>query len=362
MRYSLLKKFYFFALIFVTLNTCKSRRSGKQSQIKSVKKITYTFDSYLNACASSFGISKAQFPKIDCTKGSQVITTSRGKHINYEAFEINSKCENPSLSVNPDDACRPHSWVGQFVDKGIRWSYFCGQSSETGKNEPKADSIKVIGYREDTGATCFFETKEDAVVGVNLKQIPSFQTDLAKQYWKNPNQMANEDGSDCVSCHSGNPWIRSSHLNILTKGTKEQFVPKNTSSRSSVQIPYWVVADKNLQSLNKNRSWTPKRLETSSAPNCTMCHSIGNNFGCSINASLNMGVLNTRWHAFENTNFDKLFTHQKAFGNRVNSLETFKQSVYLKELQNVLECCDAEKLGAPNKKCRWKSLSKIISE
>jgi hypothetical protein len=356
--------------LFVSLNlllSCKAREfntiSGTENILKNSEKkgiqtnITQkklTFDSYLNACALQFGVPKISFPKIDCTQGAQVLTYSRGKPIAFDQFQTEMKCENPSLGSAPDEACRPHSWIGYTEKDGITWSYLCAQTSEAALGSPQADNVQLIAYHGATGATCFFESKEDAATGMNIKEIPKLQEDLGKTFWKTPLEMAKTDGSDCVSCHSGNPWLQSSHLSRLSKPDAKKFVPTQGHTSSNIQIPYWVVAHTALEQLSLDKSWTPKRLGNEVAPSCTGCHSIGDKNYCRSLAPFSMGQVKVQWHAFEDKSFEKVFAHKLALPKLTNQ-KVFEASTESKHLQEVLKCC--EPTEANKLSCNWRPLS-----
>ena len=173
---------------------------------------------YAAMCQPELGVA----PTVDCSQGGRIRIEVDGVEV-FENPGIHG-CDEASLQMGdcmPGSSLQRHA--GKYPDGTPRpevvWVSFCrhdGRDDIVGADVP--DSVQMIGYNYESGATCFFESADNSrwtsidetnrLVGVVPgPEDPAFD----EAYTPPPAQV------QCVSCHQAdpfihNPWIKSARL------------------------------------------------------------------------------------------------------------------------------------------------------
>lgn len=346
---------------------------GKLSPIpiEQDEKDTLTLENYINECSQALETPTIAFPKIDCSKGGQVTIFNEGEEVLGENARLRDKCDNPSMILNYNSGCFPNSWIGtlQTEDDKLQWSYLCRQFSPIASGSKAAQVIGLIVNNRVNGATCFFESKSVGKIPadylksgrIDVQKIPLIQEDKGKDFWKQPEEMAFSSGSDCVHCHSGSPFIRTPYLRQMKSFGDQAILPENTDLKGKFIKNYWVVANKKLEALNKNRNWTATTLDPKNQTTkaCTGCHQLGNGHYCSAIVPYALGedpiapwkpatLIKKDWPD-SNLHWSEFDTRLKEFGDRTE----WQESKFFQSLQQVQRCCNKNQAQDPQ--CKWVS-------
>ena len=217
---------------------------------------------YAAMCALELGVA----PTVDCGAGVLLPITVGG----VEVFEDPGlhECDKASLQIGD---CMPGSSLQRFEGRNadgtprpdVVWVSFCrhdGRDDVVGFDMP--DSVQLIGYNYDTGATCFFESgdnrpwthvdESNRLLGV----LPGPDDPAFDQAYTVP-------GVQCVRCHQAdpfnhNPWINSARL---PEDPRQPVLPVIPGPNS----PYYVVG---------GQDWDMRTIHIE-GNRCLGCHRIG---------------------------------------------------------------------------------------
>ena len=197
---------------------------------------------YAAMCEPELGVA----PTVDCGAGVPIPITKGGVEV-FEDPGLHA-CDNPSLQVGD---CMPGSSVqrhqGRSADGAPRpevvWVSFCrhdGRDDIAAADIP--DSVQMIGYNQETGATCFFESGDNSpwtfVDASNRLRgiLPGPDEPEFDQAYTVP-------GIQCVVCHQAdpfihNPWIKGARL---PEDPRQPVLPVLRSKNP----PYYVIGGAN---------------------------------------------------------------------------------------------------------------------
>ena len=194
---------------------------------------------YAKMCEPHLGV----VPTVDCGAGVPIPITVDGVEV-FENPGLHG-CDNPSLQMGD---CMPGSSVQRHAGTDsagsplpeVTWLSFCRHD---GRGEyfgfEVGNSVQLIGYNEQTGATCFFESGDNSPwtsVGENNRLIgvlPGANDPEFDDAYSVPGD------TQCVQCHQSdpfihNPWIKGA---TLPENPDEPVVPIVHGPNS----PYFVV-------------------------------------------------------------------------------------------------------------------------
>ena len=171
---------------------------------------------YAAMCELELGVA----PTVDCGAGVLIPITVDG----VEVFEDPGlhECDKASLQIGD---CMPGSSLQRYEARNADgtprpdavWVSFCRHDGRDDVvNFDMPDSVQLIGYNYDTGATCFFESGDNrpwTSVGESnrlLGVLPGPDDPAFDRAYTVP-------GVQCVRCHQAdpfnhNPWIKSARL------------------------------------------------------------------------------------------------------------------------------------------------------
>ena len=201
-------------------------------------------------------------PTVRCEDGVRVPTTVDG----VEVLESPATCDHTSM-------LKPSCDVGSKIQRhegrdaqgnplpDVTWVSFCRAAASTATS-----SVQLIGYRETTGATCFFEANEtkdsvlpdrlgrDANNGLTGAMPAHTEAEFDRAFIPPPVQ--------CVECHQNNAFIRNPWLEgaRLPEDVDEPVVPALDAAS-----PYYVVG---------GADWDMRTIHIEGNA-CLSCHRIG---------------------------------------------------------------------------------------
>ncbi len=216
---------------------------------------------YAAMCALELGVP----PIVDCAVGVPIPITVAG----VEVFEDPGlhECDKASLQVGD---CMPGSSLQRYqamhADGTPRqdavWISFCRHDGRDTAEYDMPDSVQMIGYNYETGATCFFESGDNSprtsvdennrLVGV----LPGPDDPEFDRAYVVP-------GVQCVQCHQAdpfihNPWIKSARL---PEDSRQPVIPVIPGSNP----PYYVIG---------GTDWDMRTIHIE-GNGCLGCHRIG---------------------------------------------------------------------------------------
>jgi hypothetical protein len=347
----------YLSLSSLLLNTCSSRlfqseKSNDSSFLKS--SVDLDFAQYLTACSTKLETPLKDIPQIDCTKGDNLVVTVNGQKLDHTKFTSGMQCDNPSLIGNQSMACMPNSWAGTVEVPGTptQWVFLCRQFSPRPEGTKTADVVGLIARNKNTGATCFFESKETKK-GLFLPSAPKLQDDMGVKFWKTPAEIVQSSGSDCVTCHTGQVWLRTPFISKAK-------IPSNEALPGDKEQKYWVVEADALEKLNPAISWTPRKLVGAGVEKtCTGCHRVGDRSFCKSYSPISLGeetVPRDLSEAILKKNFPESNLHWSHYNTklkRFGTLKEWRESVFYKGFQGVSACCEN------GNKCNWQNLTEL---
>lgn len=171
---------------------------------------------YAAMCEFELGVA----PTVDCGAGVVLPITVD----DVEVFETPGLhgCDNASLQVGD---CMPGSslqrYQGRNADGTLKpdavWVSFCRHDGrDVGQDYDIPDSVQLIGYNYETGASCFFESGDNSPwthVGENNRLLGVLPGPDDPEF----DQAYTVPGVQCVQCHQAdpfnhNPWIKGARL------------------------------------------------------------------------------------------------------------------------------------------------------
>ena len=207
---------------------CKARSKGISSQKNSTPTQTplvTDLASYSAACERELG----PFPEIKCLEAEVIPMTNNSEEISEKILStfnegksiLSMKCDRPSL-IGMDDKfgqCIPYSRFGSIratAKKPVHWAFLCRRMYPRAMTNPHFDQIAAIGYNVKTGATCFFNGRQNMIppdpkkgtdFAVDSRTLPLPSQDTTGKYWESFATVA-----VWACCHLS---CRSSLLNVL---------------------------------------------------------------------------------------------------------------------------------------------------
>lgn len=220
---------------------------------------------YASMCAPELGLP----PVVDCGAGVPIPITVDGVEV-FEDPGLHA-CDNPSLQMGD---CMPGSSVQRYpgfaIDGTPRpevvWVSFCrhdGRDDVFGFDV--GDSVQMIGYNAETGATCFFESGDNSrwtsvdennrLVGV----LPGFDDPAFDEAFAVPGPA----DIQCVQCHQADPFVHNPWINgaRLPEDPTQPVIPVIPGANP----PYYVVGAPN---------WDMRTIHIEGNA-CLGCHRIG---------------------------------------------------------------------------------------
>jgi|GEM_PF-2908273 len=324
MRRSMLSMILLLSPLFIGFSCVpaaqKAATKGTQEAKGSVS--SYSLTDYARECAQALG----PIPSFSCSPIDEIAVWTKTSanefiRVGYKdipgervAFKQGMGCFNPSLSGPTDYRCAPHARIGAWADtadKDVTWIVDCRRANHVlPAEDPRFESVGVIGHRKSTGQTCFLETKRflkdssGMAVQANVEDLKnsSFFEPVSgenmpvpgepgsEKYWMSPADMGSNNLTRCVRCHAAYPFIRNStilHREVAkTLGATapaaymngSSGIPRNFESIAKAKsVPYIVVGREGLESASTKGTWTPKHIEFGKN-SCTSCHRIGGGY------------------------------------------------------------------------------------
>ncbi len=200
----------------------------------------------------------------------EVPVTVDGVALGKEDYSDATVCDRPDLLRR---SCMPGSRIGRqhgrtaagSVDPDVWWVITFRQV-QGATDASRFDDVAMIGHRESTGATCFFQAYPDAAVARVPSPSEAEGGDLA---WVDPQTV---DAVECVRCHGADPWIHSPWVDQLRDPADpdQPYVPSGADRLR----PYRVVGE----ALDR---WNDLLVHISPEGNaCVSCHRIGLQESC----------------------------------------------------------------------------------
>ncbi|MCX6124341.1 MAG: hypothetical protein NTV34_06270, partial [Proteobacteria bacterium] len=297
---------------------CKRHVPHTNTSLSSNVSAAMDLPSYAQACIEAIG----PIPDIDCLRSDIIPLTLNGVDISQEVLAAAKKgvvtktiCDRPSL-IGMDEKvgqCVPFSRFGSVratAGSNAHWAFLCRRVYPRTKEDPHFDQVAAIGYNVKTGATCFFNARQNQVapstdasgrtldLAVDSTKIPSPAAPRAELFWESFDTVAK---NGCVDCHSAAPFIRTPYVSQLQQAEYHRKQKAGTATSFlyalptlDVDAPYYVVAKKQLEEASnaraKPRKWQPRMLNAEDAGSCNDCHRIGDRFHCKRFASLALGL------------------------------------------------------------------------
>lgn len=314
-------------VFFMAVTSCvkmPTQLAAKQSSNKPVTPAAaYSFSAYVQDCAEALG----PIPSFSCSAIDEVVMwtkDSKGKFVRFGhtdipgdrlTFKPGMGCFNPSMAGPPDYRCAPYGRIGAWPSapaSDVTWVVDCRRANHIlPLEDPRFESIGVIGHKKSTGETCFLESKryvKDATSGqlveANVEQLknstffepisgeksPVPGAPGSEAFWMSPADMGRNELTHCVRCHSAYPYIRSSailHRDVAkalgVEGFKDYFqpaagVPKNFENlKEAKTVPFVVIGREGLEIYTAKGTWTPQQVDLGKNF-CTSCHRFGGSY------------------------------------------------------------------------------------
>ncbi len=207
-------------------------------------------------------------PKETCDEG-------RGTSASYDCV---SKCDqgmwltaSRHTGLGQKAACQPGVTVTTAKnEQGTSWVLLCRKVQDTGVGMMKTkrfNDIAIIGNNPQTGATCFFQNKEN--VGNDGSKV-THPADVAQSSAIWPATPS----SYCTgNCHAGDAFIHSPWIDQAKRGNGKPIVPKMGEHPdypvSALDAPYRLINGP-AQGFR-----VPKQLVGEKVEVCTTCHRVG---------------------------------------------------------------------------------------
>ena len=172
---------------------------------------------YAAMCEPHLGVA----PTVDCSQGARIRIRQDGREI-FKDPGLHA-CDDGSLQIGD---CMPGSSLQRYEGKnadgtarpGVVWVSFCRHDGRDDVfNVDIGDSVQMIGYNYETGATCFFESGDNSPwtsVGENNRLLGVLPGPDDPEF---DDAYMPAGDSQCVRCHQAdpfihNPWIKSARL------------------------------------------------------------------------------------------------------------------------------------------------------
>ncbi len=200
---------------------------------------------YAAMCELELGVP----PKVDCGAGVPIPTTVDGTEI-FENPGLH-ECDNASLQVGD---CMPGSSLQRYQGRNrdgtprddAVWISFCRHDGRGTEEYDVPDSVQIIGYNYETGATCFFESADNSRWTYVDEQnrlrgvMPGYDEPGFDEAYTVPGPA----GIQCVQCHQAdpfihNPWIKSARLPEDPRQPVIPVIPGNNPPYYVVGAPEW---------------------------------------------------------------------------------------------------------------------------
>ena len=199
---------------------------------------------YADMCMEHIGVP----PIVDCGEGVEIPIYVNGEYVTED--QPTGQCDNTDFK----GGCFRGSTVAriegtdQYGDPmpEVVWVYFC-RSQGADYLEQGIVSVQMIGYNQETGATCFFESP-DAVGdliqaqylsfddnGILDGEFPGYGTPGFDQVFHSPSVSQ----TNCISCHTSDPFIHNPWLDgaRLPSDPSQPVVPE----LATPDLPYFAV-------------------------------------------------------------------------------------------------------------------------
>tara|TARA_B100000676_G_scaffold289785_1_gene322636 strand:+ start:153 stop:1259 length:1107 start_codon:yes stop_codon:yes gene_type:complete len=186
-------------------------------------------------------------PRVDCAANVEMPITVEG--VRYRGNPGLHRCDQPSLQVGD---CMSGSSVqrygGHTADgaplRDVVWVSFCRHDGRDTPDYDIPDSVQLIGYNRDSGATAFFESGDNSawtsvepetnrLVGV----MPGLEdADAFDRAYTTPG------ATQCVICHQADPFIHNPFIDGAVRETSGRpVVPHIGGRKSRANTPYYVL-------------------------------------------------------------------------------------------------------------------------
>ncbi|MBM4184504.1 MAG: hypothetical protein FJ207_09780 [Gemmatimonadetes bacterium] len=179
-------------------------------------------------------------------------------------------CDNPSLQVGD---CMSGSGLQRYEGRAadgtplphVVWVSFCRHDGRDTDQYDVPNSVQLIGYNTETGATAFFESGDntkwtyvDPTTNRLLGVLPGLDDPEAfNEAYRTPGTV------QCVMCHQADPFIHNPFIDAakLESDPDEPVVPRITGS----EVPYYVIG---------GSDWDMRTIRIE-GNGCLRCHRIG---------------------------------------------------------------------------------------
>ena len=201
-------------------------------------------------------------PSVDCGDGVAIPIYVNGE----EVFEDqpDGLCDDPDFK----GTCKIGSRVGRLegidlngnIIPEVVWVFFCRSAGQELFEDLGAVSVQMIGYNQENGATCFFESPD--AIGNNIQSeylsydenglldgtLPGYGTTEFDQLFHSPTVS----GENCMSCHTSDPFIHDPWIDNakLPDDPLQTVVPKY--EYDGINLPYFAVGGYGSQYSNKS--------------------------------------------------------------------------------------------------------------
>lgn len=194
-------------------------------------------------CAQALG----PIPPFDCAEATEIPITVDG----VQVFEDVASCDNPTAIGGKCDAgqrlgVKEGTYHNGQARPSVRFAYLCRDSG-----------VALIGHNTDTGATCYFASKDHATPTTVL---PGYTEDGYEDAWEVPGVLA---GDQCALCHTADPFLHSPWIDQVRDpdDSSKPLLPEV----AGVDTPYHVVGDAFV------KEWELWAFEIE-GNSCTSCH------------------------------------------------------------------------------------------
>jgi hypothetical protein len=213
-------------------------------------------------------------PVVDCGENVEIPI-----YVDGEPFKGNPglhNCDNPSLQMGDcmsGGSLGRHEGVTATGDPipNVVWISYCRHEGRPGADKiENPNSVQMIGYNTETGATAFLES------GKNSEWIytdPETNRMMGRMPGPDDPEAFNRGyttvgRNQCVVCHQNDPYIHNPYIDAaVMPGTSEPVIPRVRTRNADIEFdnPYYVVGASN---------WDMRTIHIE-GNECLQCHRIG---------------------------------------------------------------------------------------
>lgn len=211
-------------------------------------------------------------PVVDCGVNVEMPITAGG--VPVQGNPGLHQCDNPSLQVGD---CMSGSSVQRYVGRradgselrDVVWVSFCRHDGRQVPGYEIPDSVQMIGYHRQTGATAFFESGDNSEwtsvePGTNrlVGRLPGMdEPDAFNRAYTTPGP------TQCVICHQADPFIHNPFIDgaVQEHAKSQPVIPRVGGRKSRANTPYYVLG---------GSDWDMRTIHIEGNA-CLDCHRIG---------------------------------------------------------------------------------------